>query len=112
MVRLIKKKQFATPECVSLAFLTLHVVPDPKPFKDWRRFAIGRLATLYPLDKENRLGPPVPREALDPELDYKPEMAPQLLSKFLQSLDPSTNPYLRPATEMIADGFDGTPYSL
>lgn len=112
MVDLTKRKQFATPESVCLSFLALHVIPNPKPFKDWRRFAIGRLTTLYPLDRDIPLGPPVPRDALNPDLDYKPEMAHQLLSKFLKSLDPRTNPYLRSAPEMIAAGFEGTPYSL
>ncbi|MBS1213704.1 MAG: hypothetical protein H6R26_2321 [Proteobacteria bacterium] len=96
----------------SLSQLALYVMPSPKPFKEWRRFAIGRLAALYPEAEEGDIGPPIPREVLDPEFEYKPEMADDLLRNFLQSLDSEQNPFLASPKEMITEGFPGTPYNF
>jgi hypothetical protein len=96
----------------SLSELALHVVDKPETFKEWRRFVIDRLTRLHPKSKENRLGTPVPREALDPGFDYDPAAAPELLARFLRTLDYTQNPYLSSPEEMIAEGFKGTPYSL
>ncbi len=96
----------------SLSELALRVLIRPEIFKEWRRSVIDRLTRLHPKQKENRLGTPVPREALDPSYDYRPEVAPELLDKFLKSLDYAQNPYLSSPEEMIAAGFEGTPYSL
>jgi len=95
-----------------LSELALYVMPDPTPYKDWRRFAIGRLATMYPPLPAGDLGPPIPREAMDPDVDYRPEMADELIRARLQHLDPGRNPFLRTPEEMIADGFAGTPYAF
>lgn len=112
LIDLTKRKQFASPESVCISFLVLHIIPDPKPFKDWRRFAIQRLSTLYPLDMENVLGLPVPRESLDPDLNYKPGQESELLGNFLSNLDPTTNPFLCTSEEMFEAGFEGTPYMI
>jgi hypothetical protein len=109
---LTKRRQFAFPEAACLSYLDLYVMPDAKPFKDWRRFVIVRLATLYPRDKKDLLGAPVPREVLDPDSVYTPDMAPALLARFLTGLDPTKNPYLRTSAEMIQAGFEGVPYSM
>lgn len=96
----------------SLSELALRVLNRPEEFKEWRRFVIDRLTRLHPKSKGDRLGAPVPRQALDPNLDYSPSMAPELLAKFLQSLDYKTNPYLSSPAEMIAEGFVGKPFAL
>lgn len=110
--KLISGNEFAWPEAVCLSYLVLHVIPDPKPFKDWRRFAIRRLVATYPQNKDDLLGEPVPREITDPDFEYKPEMAKDLLGSFLEKIDPSENPYLSAPKEMLEAGFKGTPYSL
>ena len=46
-VDLVRRGQFATPEAVCLDQLMLYVTARPDAFKDWRRFAIRRLAKLY-----------------------------------------------------------------
>jgi hypothetical protein len=111
IVDLLKRKQFATPEAVCLSQLVLHVTAHPDAFKDWRRFAIQRLAKLYPADAQDRLGPPVPREVLDPDIKYDPAMAPALIDTYLRGLDPSLNPFLAKPADMLAAGFTGTPYT-
>jgi hypothetical protein len=110
IIYLITDGQFASPESVCLTQLALHVLPDPKPFKDWRRSTIKRLAAMYPRRPDDRLGTPVPREALDPAFDYKHEMEEELTARFLKGLDWKQNPSLRSPEAMKEDGFEGTPY--
>jgi hypothetical protein len=91
-------------------------LPKRDAYKEWRRFVIRRLTKFYPLTEETAdeeaLGPPVPRAALDPSFDYRPELARDLLANFLRSCDPGKNPYLRSPKEMLDAGFEGVPYAL
>jgi hypothetical protein len=98
--------------CAALAQLAMHVLPDATGFKEWRRAAIERLAALYPRHADDRLGPPIPREALDPKSAFQTEMAKGLLARFLQGLDYAHNSFLRSPEEMKQQGFEGTPYTL
>ncbi len=98
--------------CSALSQLAIHVLPDANRFKEWRRSTIERLAELHPRDKGAPLGPPIPREALDPDYPYEPGLANDLLAQFLPRLDPANNPFLHSADEMRQLGFQGTPYSL
>jgi hypothetical protein len=111
VIGLLKRKQFASPEAVCLSQLLLHVTVHPDSFKDWRRFAIGRLAKLYPEDDQNRLGAPLPRQVMDPDIKFDPAMAPALLDTFLRGLDPARNPFLASPADMVASGFTDTPYT-
>ncbi len=95
---------------VPLSNLAIYVIKDPKPFKAWRRSVTERLIQLHPRTTADPTGVPVPREALDPAVPYKPEMAPELVSGFLAKLDYRINPYLQTPEEMKNAGFDGTPY--
>ncbi len=54
----------------------------------------------------------MPREALDPDFDFKPEMAPALFGAFLKRLDYKANPFLRTPEEMRKLFFEGVPYEL
>lgn len=94
VVDLTIRHQFAYPEAVCLSYLALHVLPDPKPFKNWRRFAIERLAKFHPRDLKNALGAPVPRELFDPDMEFKPELLNELLAAFLKRLDSSQNHFI------------------
>jgi hypothetical protein len=111
-VSLVRRKMPSSPESACLSQLALHVMPEPKPFKDWRRYVIQRLTDMYPMQKEDMLGPPLPKEVLYPNFNYKPDMASELLSKFLCNLDYTQNPFLNSPDDMIEAGFNGTPYSL
>lgn len=106
------KSNGAAGNAIYLAYLARHVMPKKAPFEDWLKFAFSRCAEMYPRSQADPLGPPVPREALDAHFSFDPTKAPALLSNFLERLDPSTNPYLRSADEMITLGFIGTPYKL
>jgi hypothetical protein len=111
VIRLIRTEQFASPEAVCLSRLTLYVLPKAEPFKEWREFAIARLANTDPNREEDRLGRPIPREAIDPDFDYKPEQAHEPISTFLKGLDYSGNPFLASPERMKKEGFESTPYS-
>jgi hypothetical protein len=80
---------------VSISNLAEYVLPDSKHFKKWRKVVLDRLLSLYPLDPNDKLGPAVPREAYDPDFDFKIEMTDDLIAKYLQSLDFPKNPYLK-----------------
>lgn len=95
-----------------LSELPLKLMPNPEPYKEWRRDAIARLVQRCPKDEQNWLGSPVPREVLDPKNDYRPARATDLLGRFLSGCDPRQNPYLVSANELKAKGFEGMPYTL
>jgi hypothetical protein len=93
-----------------LITLAEHIMTDPAPYRMWRERIIERLGVLYPLDSEEHLGEVVPREALDPNLDFTLEQTEALLNQFLASLDYRTNPFLNLPEKMLEEGFKGIPY--
>jgi hypothetical protein len=107
-----------------LARLALHVLPDPQPFEEWLRATVDRLVALYtapPPDpfedlfgerEEERRGPLVAREALDPAFPYRKEDAERLIREFLGKVDHRANDLLRLPEEMIEAGFTGVPYTV
>ena len=99
-------------DAVSLSNLAEHLLPDSTLFRDWRERVLARLERLYPRNPLDTRGVPVPREALDPDFDFRPEMAPELLRHFLRSSNHQSNAFLRSPEEMKAIGFEGTPYDL
>jgi len=67
-------------------------------------------------DKSGKYDPshemPVPREFFEPGFEYSELAAHEAWKKFLQTLRPAENTYLRTPEEMKAEGFKGTPYVL
>ena len=99
----------------TIATLANHVMPDPLPYKTWWSQVIGRFESLYPRSSEDPLGDLVPREAVDPGLDFRPEQTEFLINRFLRSLDYRSNIFLSTPDGMLQhfDGeedFEGTPY--
>lgn len=107
-----------------LSRLAVHVLPRPSVFKNWLRISQERLVKLYPLPQpdpfedlfgereEERRGPLVPREVLDPRLTFQTEVTNLLINKYLAGVDRRTNTLLRSPEEMVAAGFDGAPYTI
>ena len=107
-----------------LSRLALHVVPEPVLFEQWLNVTLERLVSFYSLPppdrfeaffgerEEERRGPLVAREALDPAFGYRPEQAEPLVAAFLASVDYNTNRLLRSPAEMVKCDFTGTPYRL
>ena len=74
-----------------------HVLPDPTPFLAWQEQAMARLHHLYPQVDADFLGPPVPRQALDPALPVAELTAgscAMLLNAFVRDLDFAANAFL------------------
>jgi hypothetical protein len=86
------------------------VLTDPMPFRAWREQALARLERFYPLDEEDALGDVIPRQALDPDFAFRPEMTEELIQQFLSGLDPAQNTRLLAGEEMLEAGFRGVPY--
>jgi hypothetical protein len=99
---------YLTSSCLSK--LASHVLPDPEPYKVWRRQAIRRLSVLYPRNEDDELDPPIPRAALDTRIPYTPASADDLIRDYLHGLDFRENPFLSRPEEMVRNGFQGTPY--
>jgi hypothetical protein len=114
VLRPLAKNEPASPEASTSVRLARYVMPSAKLkiFETWWRFAAKRLAELHPDSEEgkNDTGKPIPREALNPDIDYKPSDASGYLTAFLRGLDPRSNPFLSSAAEMKKAGFAGSPY--
>jgi hypothetical protein len=109
-VNAVMRPEPAVRPVASLANLVELVVTDLKAFRNWRNWALDRLIEIDPYDDDQPIGVPVPREALDPTSDFKPEMSQKLIDQFLQKLDYKKNRYLRSPQELKKAGFTGTPY--
>jgi hypothetical protein len=100
----------ATRACWMLA-LARHVLPPNDSFEPWFEACVVRLEQHYPkadaiaaedlFEPFEGMGVPVPPEAFVPHVPWDPALAPGLLDGFLQRLDPTQNPFLRPADELV-----------
>ena len=104
-----------------LSNLALHVLPSSDAFISWRDACVGRLVSLYELPPDSdpfenlfgdQGGPLVPREAIDPGIDFTLESTDRLIDQLLRGVAPTQNPFLRAPDELLADGFEGAPYRI
>jgi len=106
-----------------LVRLAMHVLPRSEVFEQWLNTVVQRLINMHPAPQddpfedifndheEERRGPLVAREALDPAFDYHPDQAPKLLDQFLRNVDYKNNPFLRSPEELMELGIKH-PYRL
>jgi hypothetical protein len=92
--------------------IAAHVIPDRAAYDAWEKFAIERVAALYPASQSDPLGDPIPREALDPDFDFDVSMTESLINQYLGQLDYDQNGFLATPEEMRSWGFQGTPYAF
>lgn len=98
---------------VFMSNLVEHMLPkNVKLFRNWRNGVIDRLKALEPLNRSNPAGNSMPREVLDLSKDFDKSTSENFLAKFIESLKPTNNRYLRSPEAMLEDGFEGTPYKL
>lgn len=99
--------------------LAKHVLPHFEEFERWFDVCTIRFEAHHPWREDEDdiweegppFGLPVPREALDPSLSYDPENAPELIDRFLGSLNPGQNPFLPGPNDVLeVPGFKGTLY--
>jgi hypothetical protein len=103
-----------------LSSLAIHVLSERQQFENWRNICVDRFLALYAakredpfdnlFDPERERGPLISREVLDPNFDYKPELAKESLARFLRGVDYRQNPFLQSPEEMKNENFKGTPY--
>jgi len=99
-----------------LAALATYVMTDPATYNRWVALVLGRLESVYPRDPEDKLGDVVPREAIDPEFDFKIGQAETLINQFLAGLDFHTNIFLSTPEDILEsddeeeEEFQGIPY--
>lgn len=98
-----------------LAALATYVLPDPASYAEWSRKVLDRFDALYPRDIEDELGDVVPRQAGDPEFDFRVEQTEALVNEFLAQLDHRANIFLSSPEGMLEPDdegrrFRGVPY--
>jgi hypothetical protein len=93
-----------------LTNLALHVLPTADAFREWLAFAVARLKELYTVPAEDpfeglfqqdRGGPLVPREAVDPTVEFSPATAPELVERYLSGVDYVGNYFLQRSEEAL-----------
>ena len=89
-----------------------HVVPDHERYKGWEQLTLKRFRSLFPWSERDPLGDPVPRQALDPDFEFKPEESQELIRMFLSQLDFKEHAFLSTPDQMLSWGFEGTPYAF
>lgn len=97
-------------ETASVSKLVLHVLPHLDAFLHWRAGVITRLTKFYVRQKDDPVGPVIPREALDLSVNFTPNMTDNLVTRFLAGLDPATNGWLNTVEVMKELRFNGVPY--
>jgi len=116
LYRLCKEEDGHAADCVRLVLLVRLVLPkkSQSAFKSWLEFVLRQRVVQFWRASESGgpHGSPVPREAFDPEVDFDPFDAPEMLRLFLESLDHENNPYMCSPEEMKRLGFEGTPYTF
>lgn len=93
-----------------MALVARHVCPDPKLFERWLSTTLRTLAKHFP-DEER----PLQLQAVMARATFHDDVRPgtaaaSALNAFLQSLDVSTNPYLRKEPQLKKLGFSGDPF--
>jgi len=96
----------------ALAMEAEHVAGRHPAFEPWLEESLRRCNQHYPdtgVAIEDQ--PPVAREFFNPEFTFREGIAEESLARFLASLDPDANPYLRSPADMLELGFKGAPYN-
>ena len=113
---------YLTASVTILILVARHVFPKKTEFSSWlsdtlqhtenyfkRGMSEKDFYSLKSYDYSHEK--PCFREFFEPDFVYTDENARDAINRFLQSLDPNENPYLRTPDEMKAVGFSGVPYT-
>jgi hypothetical protein len=91
--------------------LVEHIAGRHPAFAPWLSESLRRCDehchdTGVPIEQQ----PPVPKEFFEPDFVWHDGIAKESLARFVRTLDPDSNPYLRSPEDMLAAGFKGLPY--
>ncbi|KRB24762.1 hypothetical protein ASE08_00755 [Rhizobacter sp. Root16D2] len=120
LMRMSLKRKGKARNVVNLVLLARHVLPKSAHagLKAWLTAVLReRVGALWQLDddprvRDERLGPLVSREALDPAQPLDEAAVSGQVDALLRGIDWKNNRYLRSPDELAAIGFSGTPYTL
>ena len=91
--------------------LVEHIAGRSPAFAAWLATALRTAALHFPkVDEPIDAQPAVPREMFEPGFVWSDAAVEVSQRALIASIDPATNPYLRPAAEMRSLGFVGVPY--
>ncbi len=118
----LEEDESAVTQPALMSKLVEYILPDPVVFLEWRSHCLQRLQQFYskvqdhdPFDDlfdEASRPALIPRELFDPEFEFRPEIARELVDRFLRRVDYVTNPFLLTPEQMRIEGFGGTAYSV
>ena len=98
----------------ALAMLVEHIAGRQPAFSPWLSESLRRAYQHFPrVDVPVEQEPAVSKELYEPGepgFVWRDGIAQESLDRFVSTLDPSRNPYLRAPDEMRAAGFPGLPY--
>jgi len=84
----------AEEEAAFAELVALHVLPDQSAFIEWRDAVLKKLVAQYPYRKKDPMGEPVPREDLDPRLQFDKKQRAELVEAYIAGLPKKSNPFL------------------
>lgn len=94
-----------------LVMLVDHVAGRHQAFDPWLADSLRRCHEHFPASEDPvEEQKPVPREFFEPSFVWSEDAVQEAIRRFVESLDPAANPYLRASEEMLANGFEGQPY--
>jgi hypothetical protein len=91
--------------------LASHVAGRHQAFDPWLAESLSRCHEHYPVTEDPTDQMRVPSEIFVPDFEWTEKSVGEAIQRFVQTLDPTANPCLRSAQDMLADGFEGQPYS-
>ena len=94
-----------------LLMLVDHIAGRHQAFDPWLADSLRRCHEHFPASEDPvEAQKPVPREFFEPSFLFSEDTMQDAIGRFMETLDPATNPYLRASEEMLIDGFEGQPY--
>ena len=95
-----------------LALLVRHIAPKSAGFDKWLTASLMKAKEHYPAaEVPIQQEAVVPPDFYDPKFKWSEQAVRESVTRFLSSLNPGRNKYLRKAAQMQADGFKGEPYT-
>jgi hypothetical protein len=85
------------------AQVVLHVLDDPKPFLRWQTAVLDRLNKFYPSETSVDGFRIIPQQILDPDFDFRMELANSLVRRMLLNIDFTSNRFLDRVRKDVSD---------
>jgi hypothetical protein len=74
--------------------LVTHILPDPRPYVEWREWVLARFRAIYLRNEEDPLGTVIAPENCDPDHPASPEETEEAMNRLLAVAATRKNPFL------------------